>query len=467
MAIAQHHLCALESIAGEKAVIPASVSQAHLTEWRKKWPGQSPLLLAPGTTEEVSAIVRYCHEHSIGITPQGGNTGLVGGQMPQGQILITLKRMRKVRDVSPLNNAMTLEAGVTLAEAQNTAKEVDRLFPLSIGSEGTCQIGGVVSTNAGGVNVIRYGNMRDLVLGIEAVLPNGEIWNGLTALRKDNTGYDVKHLLVGGEGTLGIVTAATLKIYPRPRETVTAFAALKSPQCAVDLLNFMQGQTGGLASSFELMSQPLMTLVSQHFDGLKSPLETITPWYVLMEFSTGQEGQLRSGIESALAEAHGKNMILDATIAENEMQAERLWALRHHAAPAMAQDPASAVKCDISVPIHYIPNFLQSADEVVAAQQPASRVIAFGHMGDGNIHYDVLGPSDAAQSDFEAARPKMQLEIHDIVASLDGSISAEHGIGIFKRDELKIRKSETELAMMRAIKNALDPKGIMNPGKLL
>ncbi len=467
MQSAPDHIAALSSLTDVKGLISDDDKASYLTEWRKRWPGESPLLLAPGTTQEVARIVSYCHQNDIGITPQGGNTGLVGGQMPHGEILISLKRLRQIREVSPLNNAMTVEAGVTLAEAQGVAKEVDRLFPLSIGAEGTCQIGGVISTNAGGVNVIRYGNTRDLVLGLEAVMPNGEIWHGLKALRKDNTGYDLKHLLIGAEGTLGIVTAATLKLFPQPREMVTAFAALPTAQAAVDLMALMQDRTGGLATSFELMSQQLVNLVSTQFENLKSPLDRRAPWYVLMEFSAGTASGLRSVIEDNLSAAFEKDLLLDATIAENETQSGQLWQLRHNAAPAMASDPASAVKCDISVPIHHIPTFLQRADEVVKAHTEHGRIIAFGHMGDGNIHYDVLGPEGADQSTFEAGRPALQRAIHDVVASLDGSISAEHGIGVLKRDELKMRKSPTEMVMMQAIKQALDPKGIMNPGKLL
>ncbi len=467
MKLSDQQKSALTDITGPKGVIIDADSAPYLTEWRDRWPGKTPLILAPATTGEVSKIVGQCHDHGIGITPQGGNTGLVGGQIPHGEILITCKRLNQIREVSALNNTISVDAGVTLTQAQSAAKNADRLFPLSIGSEGSCQVGGAISTNAGGVNVIRYGNMRDLVLGIEAVLPNGDIWNGLNALRKNNTGYDLKHLFIGGEGTLGIVTGATLKVFPRPQETVTAFAAVPDPQAAVDLLSHMQDATGGLATSFELMSDFMVDLVMQNISGMRRLLADRSAWYVLMEFSTGRAGGLKASVESILSGAYERGLISDATIAENGTQADQFWALRHNAAPAMAKDPARSVKCDISVPIHRVPGFLDAADERVKQQAPGARIVAFGHIGDGNIHYDVLGPENQDQSGFTKIRSTLELSIHDIVVAYEGSISAEHGIGVLKRDELKTRKSPVELAMMQAVKQALDPKGIMNPGKLL
>ena len=465
MALEQHHIDALSAITGPKGVIDDN-RDAYLTEWRSRWHGQSPLILAPASVDEAARIVAYCHEHGIGITPQGGNTGLVGGQVPDGQILVTLKRLRAIRDVSPDNNTMTVEAGLTLVEAQQAAQDADRLFPLSIGAEGSCQVGGVISTNAGGVNVIRYGNTRDLVLGIEAVLPDGTVWNGLNTLRKNNTGYDLKHLFIGGEGTLGLVTAAVLKLHPRPRQTVTALAALPSAEAAVTLLGLMQGETGGLASSFELLSSSTMNLTLTQFPDLPRPLDGQYPFYVLMEFSTGKGEGLRTLIEQALAEAMEKELVLDGTLTANESQTADLWAMRHHISEAMKRDPQYCVKCDISVPVNRIPAFLTAADEAVEAAAPGARVIAFGHMGDGNIHYDILGPENGTYDDFKSRSAEMERLVHDVAVAHDGSISAEHGIGILKRGELAERKP-ADLALMTAVKNALDPKGIMNPGKLL
>jgi len=467
MALDQQHIDALAAITGPKGVIEDAERSPYLTEWRCRWTGTAPIILAPASVEEVSKIAAYCHEHEIGITPQGGNTGLVGGQVPNGQILVTMKRLRGVRDVSPENNTMTVEAGLTLAEAQAEAEKADRLFPLSIGSEGTCQIGGILSTNAGGVNVIRYGNMRDLVLGIEAVLPDGTVWNGLNRLRKNNTGYDLKHLFIGGEGTLGLVTAAVLKLYPRPAQSVTVFTSLPSARAAVDLLSLMQGETGGMAASFELLSASTLELTLNQFPDLQRPVETKAPFYTLMEFTTGAGRDLGEKIETALAKAMEKDLVLDGTIAQNETQAAELWQIRHNVSEAMKKDPAYCVKCDISVPVQDIPVFLEETGKAVENAAPGARVIAFGHMGDGNIHYDILGPEDGERDTFKARSNEMERLVHDVAIAHHGSISAEHGIGILKREELAERKDPAEMQMMRAIKQALDPKNIMNPGKLL
>jgi FAD/FMN-containing dehydrogenase len=467
MTLSPDHLSALGALTGPKGVITGDDTAPYLTEWRKRWQGETPLILAPATREEAAEIVRYCHEHDIGITPQGGNTGLVGGQVPNGTVLITMKRLRRIREISTQNNTLTIEAGATLAEAQQAAEEANRLLPLSIGSEGTCQIGGIISTNAGGVNVIRYGNTRDLVLGLEAILPNGDIWHGLNALRKNNTGYDLKQLFIGAEGTLGLVTAATLKLFPRPGEIVTAFASVPSPQAAVDLLGFMQEATGGQATSFELMSRFMLDLVVKNVPDMKMPLAGTAPWYVLMEFSAGQQSGLGEIVEQRLGEALDKNFLTDATLATSKAQANALWALRHNASEAMHKEPAYCVKCDVSVPIHKIPAFLEEASAAVLKNTANSRIVAFGHMGDGNIHYDILAPEAAEYEASKANGPAIEKAVHDIVITHDGSISAEHGIGLAKRDELKTRKSPVEMAMMQSIKQALDPKGIMNPGKLL
>lgn len=467
MIVSDDQLTDLRSLAGEKAVIDGPDRAPLLTEWRGRWQGETPLILAPATTEELSRIVRFCHEHRLPMVPQGGNTGLVGGQSPRGEILISIRRMAEIRDVSAENFTLIAEAGVTLQSVQEAAAKHDRLFPLSIGSEGSCNIGGILSTNAGGVNVIRYGNARDLVLGIEAVLPDGRIWNGLNSLRKNNTGYDLKQLFVGGEGTLGFITAAVLKLSPRPAEQQTAFLALPSAEAAVELLGLIQARSGGQVTSFELMGAPMVELVLGYFKDLPRPVETQAPFYVLTELSSGQRGIFSKLTEDILAEAMDQGLVTDGTIAQNDTQTNTLWEIRHRATEAMKKDPANCVKCDISVPIPMIPSFLKAAGDYVEAEMPGARVIAFGHMGDGNIHYDVLGPEEDKGSRWQEMGADVERGIHDIVTSHNGSISAEHGIGLLKRDELAMRKSDVEMEMMRAIKAALDPYGLMNPGKLM
>ena len=456
----------LTDIVGVKGVINPADAAPMLEEWRGRWAGKADLVLAPATPQDLSAVMKLCFEHGLPVTPQGGNTGLVGGQIPDGGILINLKRMRNIRETSPLNNSITVEAGLTLAEVQNIAHEHDRLFPLSIGAEGSCQIGGNISSNAGGVNVLRYGNMRDLVLGLEVVLPNGDIWNGLNSLRKDNTGYDLKHLFIGGEGTLGIITAATLKLYPRPKETVTAFASIKNPQAAVELLALAQDRSGAMVSSFELLSRRTVDLVLKNVPDRRLPLAQAHDWYILMEITSGQATNLADTVEAILETALETSLILDATIAQNETQAQALWNIRHDASAGMKPE-GPAAKGDVSVPIHKIPEFLATTTTAIETACPGARVVAFGHLGDGNIHYDIVPPIESDLDHFAARIPELERIIHEHCVILDGSISAEHGIGVLKRDELAKRKSPVEMQLMRAIKNTLDPKGIMNPGKLL
>ncbi len=460
-------LDAIRKIVGPKGVFEGDDRAPFLSEWRGRWPGEAALIVAPASTDEVSKVVCLCDQQNIAITPQGGNTGLVGGQIPFGdEILLSLKRMRAVRDIAPLNNTMTVDAGLTLAEAQEAAHEAGRLFPLSIGSEGSCQIGGVISTNAGGVNVLRYGNMRDLVLGLEAVLPNGEIWHGLKRLRKDNTGYDLKQLFIGGEGTLGIVTGAVLKLFPQPAQQVTAIAGVESAEAAVKLLSHVQGATGGGASSFELMSRRCIDFVLKHIPDTRDPLETKSPWYVLMEISSGQKTGLRDTVEALLANALEQGGLSDAMIAENQAQTKMLWRIRHSISEAINGEGLGA-RHDVSVATSDIPAFLDQAGETVERLAPGARVVAFGHIGDGNVHYDVAPPEGADKHALDEKRSDIEAAIYDVIGRFDGSISAEHGIGRHRRDTLAKRKSQTDLNMMRAIKSAIDPKGIMNPGKML
>ncbi len=458
---------AIAAIVGPKGVVPEGEWPPHLHELRGQWPGRASMIVAPADAAETSRVVRVCAAEKVAVTPQGGNTGLVGGQMPQrGEILISMKRMKKIRSASAQGMTLTVDAGVTLQEAQDAAAAIDRLFPLSIGSEGTCQIGGVISTNAGGVNVLRYGNMRDLVLGVEAVLPSGEIWNGLKSLRKDNTGYDLKQLFIGGEGTLGVVTGAALKLYPRPRERVTVFAGLASPEMALSLLSRAQGASGGDVTSFELMSRFSIGLVLKHIPNTRDPLATEYPWYALVEFSSGRKGALRGDVEAMLGEALDAGEILDATIAENEAQASAFWRLRHAMSAAMRPEGAQA-KYDVSVPVASVPAFLADAGGAIDRLCPGARVIAFGHMGDGNIHYDVLQAADGDRAVFAAAQGAIEEAVYDAIDRYEGSISAEHGVGLARRDDIARRKQPVEIAMMRAVKAALDPQNIMNPGKMI
>jgi len=467
MSAPENVIAGISAIVGAKGVIAGDDAEPMLHELRGWWPGKASLVVAPAAVDEVARIVRLCAEENVAVTPQGGNTGLVGGQTPQnGEVLISLKRMNKIRAASAEGMTLTVDAGVTLHEAQEAAAKIDRLFPLSIGSEGTCQIGGVISTNAGGVNVLRYGNMRDLVLGIEAVLPNGEIWNGLKSLRKDNTGYDLKQLFIGGEGTLGVVTGASLKLFARPRERVTVFAGVASPERALSMLSRSQVESGGNVTSFELMSRFSVGLVLKHIPGARDPLDRAYPWYALIEFSSGRAGALRDEVEAILAEAFDAGDILDAAIADNETQAAQFWHMRHAISVAMRPEGAQA-KYDVSVPVASVPAFLHDAGEAVEQAYPGARIIAFGHMGDGNIHYDVLQPEGGDRAAFDRAEETIEKVVYDVIDRHFGSISAEHGVGLARRDDIARRKQPAEIAMMRAIKTALDPQGIMNPGKMI
>ena len=436
---------------------------AKLVEWRGRWRGETPLLALPKSTDEVSALVAICAEHAVAITPQGGNTGLVGGQIPYGEVLVSTARLNRVREVAPADDCMIVEAGVTLLEAQQAALGHDRLFPLSLAAEGTATVGGNISTNAGGIAVLRYGVMRDLVLGLEAVLPNGKVFAGLKRLRKDNTGYDLKHLLIGAEGTLGIVTAASLKLFPLMRSRATAMVAVESPAKAVELLLRAKAETGGGVDAFELMGREGLALVLKNIPDTRDPFSLAYPWYVLIELASGEPGGAEAGLERLLASAFEQELVLDAAIAQSEQQVRAFWRIREdHSA---AQKPEGAEwKHDVSVPVSRIPAFLEEANAAVARFHPGARVVAFGHVGDGNVHYDVLQPVGADSAAFSALRDEGSHIVHDIVARYDGSISAEHGLGRMKSQEALRYKSEVQVEAMRAVRDALDPKRIMNPG---
>ncbi len=433
-----------------------------LVEWRDRWTGHSPLLLLPRSTAEVSAIVAICAQSRTAIVPQGGNTGLVAGQIPQGEVLLSLERLRAIREVEPFDDVIVAEAGVTLAAVHAASEEVGRRFPLSLASEGSATIGGLVSTNAGGTAVLRYGTMRDLVLGVEAVLPDGEVFHGLKRLRKDNTGYDLKQLLIGAEGTLGVVTAASLKLFAPLVSRATAYVAVDDPAAAITLLKRAKEESGGAVETFELIARIGVEFVLEHVPGARDPLEGAPPWYVLIEIASGESGAAEAALERLLGAALEDGLISDASIAQSKAQAQAFWSIREH--QSAAQKPQGAVwKHDVSVPISRIARFLTEAAAAMKAFAPGCRVLPFGHLGDGNIHFDVLQPKGGDGAAHTARRDEASHIVHDIVGSMDGSISAEHGLGAMKTDEAIRFKSEAELDAQRAIRAALDPHRIMNP----
>ena len=437
----------------------------YLTEWRNRWTGETPILLTPGTTEQVQRAVAICAAHGVAIIPQGGNSGLVGGQIPYGEVLLSTRRLRAVRDVTPLDDAMTLEAGITLLEAQHHARDAGRFFPLSLAAEGSATIGGVISTNAGGTQVLRYGMMRDLVLGIEAVMPNGEVFNGLKRLRKDNTGYDLKQLLIGAEGTLGVVTAATLKLFPIMRSRAVAMVALETAGASIELLARAKQETGGGVEAFELMKQLGAELVVKNIPDSRWPLDPIPVWSVLIEIASGTPGGAETQLERLLEVAFEEGLITDAAIAQNDAQRAAFWRLREEHSAALKPE-GGGWKHDVSVPISRIAEFIDEATAAVERFHPGARVSVFGHIGDGNLHYDILPGVGEDVPAFLARWKNGSQVVHDIVARYDGSISAEHGLGRLKTDEVKRYKSPLEVATMAAIRGAIDPKGIMNPAVL-
>ncbi len=453
----------LKSVLGEGgwSVDPDRLAP-KLVEWRDRWSGWTPLLVLPRTTAEVASVVGICAESGTAITPQGGNTGLVGGQIPDGEILLSLERMRAVREVNTDDDVLIAEAGLTLAEAHAAAEAARRRFPLSVASEGSATIGGLVSTNAGGVAVLRYGTMRQLVLGLEAVLPNGEVWNGLKRLRKDNTGYDLKQLLIGAEGTLGVVTAAALKLFPQLASRAVAIAGVESPAAAVALLREGQETSGGAVESFELMSRLGIELALRHIPGSREPLESRPPWYVLIEIASGEPGAAESALERALQAGMEAGLVTDAAIAQTGDAANAFWALRENQSAAQKSEGA-AWKHDVAVPVSRIAEFIETAGAALHARWPGVRIDAFGHVGDGNIHYDILSAPGADPAAHNALREAAAHVVHDVVMDLEGSISAEHGLGTMKTAEALAYKSQIEIAAQRAVRAALDPERIMNP----
>lgn len=434
----------------------------RLVEWRDRWSGATPLMLSPASTQETAAIVGLCAAEGVALTVQGGNTGLVGGQIPQGEILLSTRRMRTIRDVDPVDDVLVAEAGVTLAEVQAAAAEAGRRFPLSLASEGTATLGGVVSTNAGGVAVLRFGTARDLILGLEAVLPNGEIWGGLRRLRKDNTGYDLKGLLSGAEGTLGVITAASVKLFPRPASRAVAMVGLESPDAALDLLSRARRNADAGLEAFELMARQGVEFALRNIPGQRDPLPGTPPWRVLLEIASPDPAGAGRLMETLLSEASEAGVIGEAVIAAGEAQAAALWSLREN--QSAAQKPEGATwKHDISVPVSQVPRFLREAGGAMAAFAPGCRISAFGHVGDGNIHFDVLRPEGGDDAAHLARRAEGQARVHDIAIALGGSVSAEHGLGVMKADEARRQKDPAEIALLTTIRAALDPGRILNP----
>ena len=477
------------SFSGRLLTDPAELAP-FLTDWRGRYSGNALAVAQPDSTADVAAVVRWCAGHRVPIVPQGGNTGLSGGGTPDSSgaaLVLSLARLNKVRAVDPVNNSMTVEAGCVLANVQQAARDAGRLFPLTLGAQGSCTIGGNLATNAGGTQVLRYGNSRELCLGLEVVTASGEIWNGLRALRKDNTGYDLRDLFIGSEGTLGVITAATVKLFPLPVAQVTAFAAVPTPEDALRLLSLAQRRLGPALTGFELISDFCVELVERHFPQMRNPLPSASSWYVLLESSDSDGAEQASERFAALLEealsgessveaadsagvAPGEPCISDAVLASSLAQARALWDIREHITMAQMAEGKN-IKHDISVPISSIPAFLEQVEAQLAKQFAGVRLVVFGHLGDGNLHYNVSPPDWSKPghepSDLMELQPGINRLVHDAVDEFNGSISAEHGLGQLRRDEAARYKSPVELALMRSVKQALDPLGIMNPGKVL
>ncbi len=443
--------------------IDAATLAPHLVEWRGRLKGATPFMAMPASTEEAADVVRLCAAAGAAITPQGGNTGLVGGQIPDGEVLVSMRRMDHIRSIDADNDSLVAEAGVVLAAVQQTAAESNRLFPLSLGSEGSATIGGLISTNAGGVHVLRYGMMRDLVFGIEAVLPDGRVLDGLKALRKDNTGYDLKQLFIGAEGTLGLITAASLKLFPRPQAREVALVSVPSAEAALALLHRVKGDTGAV-SAFEVMNRLSVDLVLKNIPNRRDPLPHARTLLVLIEFEAQRPQGLRDSIEAALTRALDDGLIETALIAENASQARDFWTLREEL-PVAHKPEGAQVNHDVSVPVSKTPAFLAAANAAMEKRCPGVRIIAFGHMGDGNFHYTAVQPEGIGASDFPGAA--LTQDVFEIAVGLGGSISAEHGIGVMRTRDLARFKSGESLALMRAMKRAIDPDNVMNPRVLL
>jgi FAD/FMN-containing dehydrogenase len=458
-------LARFTEIVGSRNVIrDAAEMTPYMTEWRGLWNGVSPMVIRPGSTDEVSKVLALANETRVGVVPQSGNTGLVGGQIPDGtgdQIVLSLDRMTQIVEVDDFDNTMTVEAGVILKTAQEAADKVSRLLPLSLASEGSCRIGGNLSTNAGGLNVLAYGSARDLCLGVEVVLADGRVWNGLRKLRKDNTGYNLKDLFIGAEGTLGVITAAVLKLFPKPKSHQTALIGIENPKKAIELLSLAREMTGNRVVAFELIPRIGIEFTVKHM-AARDPLGSAHPYYVLVEMADVPESQLTAFFNRAMAD----DLVQDAALAMSEQQRQELWDIREKLSESQKFEGGS-IKHDVSVPVKRIPNLYERATAAAEKAMPGARVFAFGHMGDGNIHFNVSQPPGMNPDAFLAQTAHINAAVYDVVIGLGGSISAEHGIGVLKRDLLRAVKTPLELEMMRGLKKLLDPNGILNPGKLL
>jgi FAD/FMN-containing dehydrogenase len=463
-------LSAIRAVVGDRGLLTDPTDTAAYSEdWRRLYQGHTPAVVRPATTQEIAEVVRLCAESGVPIVPQGGNTSMVGGAVPAAdgsELVLSTARLNRVRAIDPVDLTMTIEAGVTLKAAQNAAADSGCLLPLSISSEGTAQIGGVLAANAGGNNTVRYGNARDLVLGLEVVLADGSIWNGLRRLRKDNTGYCLRQLFVGSEGTLGIITAAVLKLAPRPRETAVAFCAVTSPENALALFARFQAHDAAAINAFELMSGLGTAFVLKHIEGATLPLSAPAPFYVLVELATPRpDAGLRDALEHVLEDALADGVITDAAIAASDAQRAAIWRLREEHSEAQKREGAS-VKNDVSVPVSKVPDFIQLATQACALLIPGIRAVPFGHMGDGNIHFNLEQPEGADPAQFLQQDHAIMDTVNEVVRAFDGSFSAEHGIGKLKPYMMPDWRGGAELAMMRRIKAAMDPQGILNPGKI-
>jgi FAD/FMN-containing dehydrogenase len=464
-------LARCRQLLGDAHVLTSDADKApFLTDWRGRFTGSALAVLRPGSVQEVADLVRLCAETRIPIVPQGGNTGLVLGSVPDASgtaVVLSVARLNRVRAVDPANRTMTVDAGCILQSIQEAAAVHGCLFPLSLAAEGSCTIGGNLSTNAGGTAVLRYGNTRELCLGLEVVTPQGEIWSGLRGLRKDNTGYDLRDLFIGAEGTLGIITGAVLKLFPQPKASITALTALESPAHALRLLSIMQDRCGASLTGFELMSAFCLKLVHKHFPQLPQPFAREHAQYALLELSSSESEQHAVALlESAIGAALEEGVIEDAVVAGSVAQSLGLWQIREHIPLAQAADGKN-IKHDISLPVSAIPDFIAHTEPLLQQAFPGCQLVCFGHLGDGNLHFNVAPPSGIGNEAFLVNQEALNRVVHDNVVAFGGSISAEHGIGALKRDELARYKSPVELQMMRAIKAALDPLGIMNPGKII
>jgi len=456
-----------DALGAERVITDATQLAPHLIEERGLYHGRSPALVTPDDTDQVSTVVKICAAAGVPVLAHGGNTGLVGGGVPDGAVIISLERMNCIHQVDAANLTMTVEAGAVLAAVQAAAEDAGAYFPLSLGAEGSCQIGGVLSTNAGGVHVLRYGNARDLVLGLEVVLADGQVWNGLKALRKDNTGYDLKALFLGAEGTLGIITRAVLRLSPRPKSKCVALAGCDGFAAAVKIFQTARERAADVLNACEVLNAFSVHLAETHVEAAKNPLEGHHQAYVLLEFaSANADADLNALMEAVLSDAFETTWIEDAVIAQSGPQADSIWALRE-AVPEAQKREGGSIKHDVSVPVSAIPAFVEHATALVQNLIPGARVCAFGHLGDGNIHFNVSQPEEADKQEFLALWTSTNQAVHDLVAEMGGSFSAEHGIGQLKTEEMARLKDPLEISLMRTLKTALDPQNLMNPGKVL